>query len=93
MIAGSESGPDPTLIERLRDAIVNLSELERAALELIRSQEPEVRQGEFTFDSLDFLWVKKPDVFVLEFSLVGDDDGIWRVEFEEGRPKSVGRDD
>jgi hypothetical protein len=91
-VAGIKSSPDATLIERLHAAILNLPELERRALEFTRSQEPEVRPGEFTFKSLDFLWGDKPDVFALEFSLT-DDDGIWRVEFEAGRPKSVGRDD
>ena len=92
-IAGAESGPNTTLVERLRVAIGRLPELERAALEFIRTQAPEARQGDFNFESLDFLWEQKPDDFAMEFTLAGDEDGLWRVEFESGSPKSVGRDD
>ncbi len=92
-VAGSESSPDASLIERLRAAIGRLPEFERAALEFIQTNEPKVRPGDFTFDSLDFLWEQKPDDFAMEFSLAGDEGGIWRVEFESGSPKSVGRDD
>jgi len=54
-------------------------EVERAALDFIRAQSPAVT-GEFTFYSLDFLWEDKPHMFAMEFTLAGDDDGIWRVE-------------
>lgn len=92
-VAGMASGPDAMLIERLRATAARLPELEREALAFLRGQAPAVCQGEFTFESLDFLWEERPDAFVLEFSLAGDDDGIWRVEFEAGRPQHVGRDD
>lgn len=92
-IAGTELEPDIALIQRLRAAISRFPELERTALEFLCVQEPDVQQGEFTFQSMDFLWKHKPDSFALEFTLVGDDDGIWRVEFEGGHPKSMGRDD
>ena len=91
-IAGTKSGPDAVLVERLRSVVVNFPEIERAALERLRSQTPVVGERVFTFEALDILWEKSPDAFAMEFSLT-DDDGIWRVEFEAGRPKSVGRDD
>ena len=92
VIAGTESGPDSALVERLRGALARLSELERLAVARIRNECPAVK-GEFTPDSLDFLWEQRPDFFVIEFTLKGDADGIWRVEFEKGRPFSVGWDD
>jgi hypothetical protein len=92
-VAGDKSGPDVTLIEKLRDAISRLSAFERMALEFIRIHEPAGASGVFRFQSLDFLCRGKPDAFALELALSGDDDGVWRVEFEQGRPKSVGRDD
>lgn len=91
-IAGTESQPDGKLVDQLRAAISKLPELERAALEFIHAKEPDAL-GDFTFESLDFLWEQKPENFAMEFALAGDDDGIWRVEFESGHPKSVGRDD
>lgn len=81
------------MLNRLHDALDRFSEFERTALEFICAQEPAAKPGEFTFYSLDFLWETKPDDFVFEFTLEGDVDGIWRVEFESGRPKSLGRDD
>jgi len=47
----------------------------------------------FTFCALDLLWEDQPDDFAMEFELAGDTDGVWRVEFQNGQPKFVGRDD
>jgi len=91
-VGGTETAPDAGLLQRVRDLVARLPEAERAALDFIRSQSPAVT-GEFTFYSLDFLWEDKPHIFAMEFTLAGDDDGIWRVEFEHEQPKFVGRDD
>jgi len=37
--------------------------------------------------------ISEPARIAMEFTLAGDDDGIWRVEFEHEQPKFVGRDD
>lgn len=89
---GSESAPDAGLLRRVRDVLDRFPDVEREALDFLRSQSPGV-SGAFTLYALDFLWEDKPHLFALEFSLAGDDDGIWRVEFDNGVPKHVGRDD
>lgn len=47
-IAGTESEPDSRLFQQLRTSISRLPELEKSALEFVRSQQPEVQQGDFT---------------------------------------------
>ena len=92
-VGGTDTGPDAGLLDRLRDVLGRFGELERTALEFICAQVPTAELAQFTFDSLDFLWEDKPDDFVYAFTLDSDVDGIWRVVFEGGRPKSLGRED
>jgi hypothetical protein len=91
-VGGTESAPDSALLQRVRELLEHFPHHERAALDFVRSQSPAIT-GELMFYSLDFLWEDKPHVFAIEFTLAGDGDGIWRVEFEHGKPKFVGRDD
>lgn len=92
-IGGSGTAPDDGLLDRVRELVRCFPEVENTALDFLRAQDASVRQGRFEFYSLDFLWEDKPHLYTLEFTLAGDDDGIWRVEFESGQPKFVGRDD
>lgn len=92
-IGGTDTAPDAGLLDRVRELLGRFPEVQRSALDFLRVQEASVRQGEFEFYSLDFLWEDEPHLYSLEFTLAGDDDGIWRVEFENGEPKYVGRDD
>jgi hypothetical protein len=92
-VGGTDTVPDAELINRVRAFVGRLDEVESKALDFIRKESPELSVGKFSLYSLDFLWEDKPDVYALEFSLDGDDDGIWRVEFEGEQPKFVGRDD
>jgi hypothetical protein len=92
-IGGTDTAPDTGLLDRVRELVGRFPEVERTALDFLRAQDARVREGEFEFYSLDFLLEDKPHLYTLEFTLAGDDDGIWRVEFESGQPKYVGRDD
>lgn len=92
-IAGTESSPDGVLLERLRDCVDHLREREGVALAFVRAKQPDVRDGKFALESLEFLYEAEPDTFSMEFALEGDDDGFWRVTFEAGAPTCVGRDD
>ena len=92
-IAGTDTAPDAGLLDRVCEFLGGLAEVERTALDFLRAPEASLRQREFEFYSLDFLWEDKPHLYALEFMLAGDDDGVWRVEFESGQPKFVGRDD
>ena len=93
VVAGTESAPDEVLLGEVRVALDRLTELERLAVEYIYSQELKIRREDLTLESLAYLWEDKPDQFAMEFALAGDDDGVWRVEFEAGQPKYFGRDD
>ena len=92
-ISGSDTAPDLGLINSARSIMSKFAELERSALEFICSEEAGAKPDDFTIYSLDWLWEDKLDDFVFEFEMKGDIDGIWRVEFEKGLPKSLGRDD
>jgi hypothetical protein len=92
VIAGTRTEPDSGLLERVRELVERFPEVERGALEFLRAQDESVAEGEFEFFALDLLWEDKPQDYTLEFTLAGDTDGIW-VEYENGVPKSIGRDD
>lgn len=92
-VGGTETEPDAGLLRHLHQALERFEELERSALDFLCRLDPNLQPGEFQFYSLDFLWESKPDDFAFEFTLDGDPDGIWRVEFERGVPRSTGRDD
>jgi hypothetical protein len=95
VVAGTEAGPDPHLLERLLDLLTNFRDVEACALQFLCPQDPAVpaKPGDFTFQSFDLLWPQKPECFTLEFALDGDDGSIWRVEFHNGHPYYTGRDD
>ncbi len=107
-VAGDDSGPDARLLGSLNDTLGRFVDVERDALDflvasadaseqassrLFGDERPSIGRHEFAFYAVDFLWEHKPLDFVMEFTLEGDVDGIWRVEFENGSPKSLGRDD
>ena len=92
-IAGTEMAPDNGLLVHASNVLARFTQVESEAVAFIRDQEAGLSPTDLTIYSLDFLWEAKPDDFVLEFTLQGDLDGVWRVEFEAGCPKSLGRDD
>lgn len=108
VVGGTQAEPDARLLDSLNEVMKRFDDVEREALEFIlasvngaeretleffRNEASGVGPNDFSFYSLDFLWEAQPHDFVVEFILEGDVDGIWRVEFENGRPKSLGRDD
>jgi|GEM_PF-4476670 len=92
-LGGSDSAPDDRLLAAAARLLPRFDELRNIALRFITSQESSARPEHFTIYGFDFLWEDRPDDFVLEFTMVGDIVGIWRVEFESGAPKFLGRDD
>jgi hypothetical protein len=93
VLSGSEMVPDAGLTARLQEALRRIDAIEQSALDFLCTQKTLFKPGDFTFQSINFLWEKKPDVFTLEFSMAGDEHGIWRVEFENDQPRHIGRDD
>jgi hypothetical protein len=92
-VAGTEAGPDAVLMRRLGELLGRFETIEQRAREYVQEIEPRIRQEELRFCGLDLLWEDRPEWFVVDFTLKGDVDGLWRVEFENEEPKSLGRDD
>ncbi len=96
-IAGDVEGPDVRLTEAYREIQKNLPMLQGEALRFILEGEDAKSVGakseSYSLCGIDLLRTEKPDCFGLEFSLEGDVDGVWRVEFEDGRAVFTGRDD
>jgi hypothetical protein len=92
-VGGTKTVPDDELLRRVQNLIARLPEIERIALDFIRSQEPDARNGDFALYSINFLWETRPNFYALEFVLAGNVDGVWRVEFDGDVPTHFGRDD
>lgn len=92
-VGGTEIAPDAGLLDRVRELLRRFPEVERSALDFLCAPDLRVRTEDFAFYSLDLLWADKPQQYTLEFTLAGDEDGIWRVEFEGDQPRFTGRDD
>jgi len=92
-VGGTDSAPDDALLRRVDALVGTLAEVERRAVDFLRTQEAEVSKAVFEVTGLDVTGVNHPDDFALEFMADGDDSRVWRVEFEAGQPKRTGFDD
>ena len=93
VVGGTESAPDESRLAQVQDLLQRLPDLDRRAVEFLRSREPEIRQARVEFYELDVTEQEHGDDFTLEFVADGDGDRVWRVKFEDGLPKSTGFDD
>ncbi len=87
-MSGTDTTPDAALLDGVRYVLGGADDVEQKAVGFLRAQNPSVQQGDFRFQGVDFPWEDKPDLYVMEFTLTGDDT-IWRVDVEGGEPKSV----
>ena len=95
-VAGNPERPDPLLLNSLKDLLKKFDKINLNALSYIKKQlEPhqEIDINDFTNYAVDFIWDDHPELFALEYTMKDDLDGIWRVEFKNGNPVSIGRDD
>jgi hypothetical protein len=92
-IGGRDDQPDSVLTNALVGLLDRFSEAESSALQFLCRPDVPVTKKDFTFQSVGFLWPDTPESFAFEFSLEGDPDAIWRVEFVSGQPKYSSRDD
>ncbi len=102
-LAGTELAPNSELLRELKSLLRDFSDIECTAKKFILAQpsandgvpgiEARIGPSDFSFYALDFLWPDAPRSFALEFLIDGDIDGIWRVEFEDGQPRHLCRDD
>jgi hypothetical protein len=92
-LAGNETGPHPALLAAASALLQRLAEVEKAALDFLTSQEEAPDREDFICQSLEFVREDYPNHFSLSYVLFGDDGGVWRVEFEDGEPIFLARDD
>ena len=92
-LAGNESAPHESLVTAASALLARLSELKEAALDLLTSQDDTPDRRDFICQGMELLREESSDHFSLSFVFFGDLGGIWRVEFEDGEPLFLARDD
>jgi hypothetical protein len=92
-LAGNEAGPHAALLTAATGLIERLAEVKDLALGFLTSQEDAPDREDFICQGVEFLREDYPNHFSLSFVLFGDDGGVWRVEFEDGEPLFLTRDD
>ena len=92
-IAGDESAPNVKLVEAASALLARFPEVKEAALALLTSQDEAPNREDFTCYGLELLREEFPNHFSISFILFGDLGGLWRVEFEDGEPLFLARDD
>lgn len=95
-VSGDVEGPDPRLLDQLLGQLQNLNDLRTATFAFIDHllhNDPTTGSRNFKIRSLDFLWPKQADYFMVWLDLEGDEYGAWKVEFVDGQPTYLSRDD
>jgi hypothetical protein len=95
-VAGDQLGPDEKQSERLLEHLENFSTLEKQIydfLENLLNADPVIKPSDFHIESLDFLFPKHDGHFMIYMKMNGDEYSDWRIDFVNGQPKYLGRDD
>jgi len=95
-VAGDQFGPDEKQAERLLERLGNFSTLEEQINDFLEERfnaDPVIKPSDFKIESLDFLFRKHDGHFMVYMKMKGDDNAEWRVDFVNGDPKYLGRDD
>jgi hypothetical protein len=92
-LAGNEAGPHEALLTAASALLERMAEVKEQALGFLTSQEEAPDREDFICQGVEFLREDYPNHFSLSFVLFGDDGGVWRVEFEDGEPLFLARDD
>ena len=92
-LAGDASAPHEALTVAAAALLARFPEVKEAALEFLTSQDDAPPREDFICEGVELLAEDYPNHFSLSFVLFGDDGGIWRVEFEDGKPLFLTRDD
>ena len=91
-VLGDKRGPVGALVDALVATLEHWREtLAKARAYVAKAGKGKVDPEDLIPLSIVFLW--SPTTFALELELEGDEEAIWRVEFENGEPKQLGRDD
>ena len=92
-LAGNDSGPPERLIEAAIDLLARFAQVKEQALDFLIAQEEAPNREDFICHGMQLLLDDYPNHFSLTFILFGDLGGSWRVEFEDGAPEFLARDD
>jgi hypothetical protein len=95
-LCGDSSGPFPEQARRLQNTVADFGTLRNTVYDSLASRlktVAEVRPEEFRIHGLWFLWPTRPDYFIVEMALEGDQFGLWKLEFEGQRATHLSRDD
>lgn len=92
-LAGDESAPHEVLLSAASGLLARFSEVKELALDFLTEQEDSPRREDFICHGMELLREDCPNHFSLSFILFGDLGGSWRVEFEDGAPEFLTRDD
>ena len=92
-LAGTASAPHEALITAATALIARFSEVKETTLAFLTSQDEAPERDDFICQGMELLREDYPNHFSLSFVLYGDDGGVWRVEFEDGEPLFLTRDD
>jgi len=92
-LAGNDSAPHASLTAAAAALIARFPEVKERALDFLISQEEAPPREDFICQGLEFLREDCPNHFSVSFVLFGDLGGVWRVEFEDGEPLFLARDD
>ncbi len=92
-LAGTASAPYQALTTAASALLARFSEVEQSALTFLTSQPESPSREDFICEGVELLREDYPNHFSLSFMLFGDTGGVWRVEFEDGEPLFLARDD
>ncbi len=95
-VAGDRNAPSEDLVTALEATLGRWREVNQKLRHFLTSQMPHSAANTVELlrpTGVDYLWPARPDYFVIDLELEGDDGAIWRVEFAQGEPKHLGRDD
>lgn len=96
IVAGDRNGPSDTLVAALEGTLSKWREANQRLIQFLTSHEPHWptgAAGSLQPKAVSYVWPDKPDCFTVELALEGDEGAVWRVEFEQGEPKHLSRDD
>jgi hypothetical protein len=88
-LAGSDAAPHAALVNHLRALLNRFPEAKQSALDFLCAEKRLFNPKDFTVRSVSFFSPDQPDVFGMEFSMEGDEKGLWRVDFEQNQPKHL----
>jgi hypothetical protein len=92
-LAGNASHPNESLVLAASTLLDRFPAVKDTALAFLVSQSEAPSKDDFTCYDLELLYEESPNHFALRFMLCGDHGGMWRVEFEDGTPLFLTRDD